>query len=123
MTIPLRLGPTQPTFSKHSSNLSAYMPKGVGDKGQPYLTPILQLISFDQPSLFLNLAITFSYILIATTLNSRGTFIYSILFKSFFQGTMTKDFLKSTKQQGRLVLVLRNSFEMMLTVTIWSTVE
>src|ERR1700689_2057823 len=97
-----------------------YMPKRVGDKGQPCLTLILQLISFDQPSMFLNLEITFSYILIATTLNLRGNFISSNLFQRFFLGTMSKAFLKSTKQQKRLVLVLRNSSAMILKVTRWS---
>jgi hypothetical protein len=57
-------------FSKQSSNLSIYIPKRVGDKGQPCLTMIFQLISFDYPSMFLNLAITFSYILIVAALNS-----------------------------------------------------
>jgi hypothetical protein len=123
MTIPVRVGLIQPSFSKHSSNLSMYMPKRVGDKGQPCLTLILQLISFDQPSVFLNLAIMFSYILIAATLNSRGTFISSNLFQRFFLGTMSKDFIKSTKQQKRLVLVLQNSFAMILKVTRWSTIE
>jgi hypothetical protein len=123
MTIPVSVGLTQPFFSKHSSNLSMYMPKRVGDKGQPCLTPILQLISFDQPSMFLSLAITFSYILIAAALNSRDTFISSNLFQRFFLGTMSKAFLKSTKQQKRLVLVLWNSSAMIIKVTRWSTVE
>ena len=123
MTILVRVGPIQPSFSKQSSNLSMYMPKRVGEKGQPCLTLIFHLISFDQHLVFLNLAITFSYILIATTLNSRGTFISSNLFQRFFPGTMSKVFLKSTKKQKRLVLVLRNSFSMILKVTRWSTIE
>jgi hypothetical protein len=123
MTIPVRVGSTQLIFSNQSSNLSMYMPKMVGDKGQLCLTSILQLISFDQRSVFLNLAIMFSYIRIAVALNLRGTFISSSLFQRFFLGTMSKSFLKSTKQQKRLVLVLRNSFAMILKVTRWSTVE
>ena len=122
MTIPVRVGPKQPSFSKQSSNLSMYMPKRVGDKGQPCFTPILELISFDQPSMFY-LTIMFPYILISTSLNSRDTFISSNLLQSFFLGTMSKDFLKSTKQQNILVLVLHNSFAMILKVTIWSTFE
>jgi hypothetical protein len=123
MTIPVRVVPTQPYFSNHSCNLSMYMPKRVGDKGHPCLNLILQLISFDHPSVFLNIAIMFSYILIATTLNLRGTFISSNLFQNFFLGTMSKYFLKLRKQQNKLVLVLRNSSGMILKVTIWSTIE
>src|ERR1700678_331614 len=99
MTIPMRIGFIQPVFSKKSFNMSMYMQKMVGDKGQPCLTSILQLISFDQPLVFLNLEIMFSYILIATTLNSRDTFISSNLFQRFFLGIMSKAFLKSMKQQ------------------------
>jgi hypothetical protein len=123
MTILVRVGMTQATFSSQSCNLSMYMPKRVWDKGQPYLTPILQLISFDHPSVFLNLTITLSYILIVGALNLRGTFISSNLFQRFFLGTMSNDFLKSTKQQKRLVLVLWNFSAMILKVTGWSTVE
>jgi hypothetical protein len=99
MTILVRVGSTHLLFSKQSSNLSMYMPKRLGDKGQPCLTPILLLIYFNHPSVFLNLAIMFSYILIASALNSRSTFISSNLFLRFFLGTMSKDFLNSTKQQ------------------------
>jgi hypothetical protein len=48
-------------FSKQPSNLFMYFTKRVGDMGKPCLTPILQLISSNQPLVFLNLAITFSY--------------------------------------------------------------
>jgi hypothetical protein len=99
------------------------MSKRVGDKGQPCLTPILQLISFDHPSAFLNLEITFSYNLIVATLNLKGTFVSFNLSQSFFLGIVIKRFLKSTKHQKILVLVLWKSFVMILKVTIWSTVE
>jgi hypothetical protein len=45
------------------------------------------------------------------------------IFQRFFLGTMSKDFLKSTTQQKILVLVLWNSFAMILKVIRWSTVE
>jgi hypothetical protein len=106
MTIQQDIGSTQPTSSKQPSNLSMYMPKKVGDKGQPCLTPILQLIYSDHPSVFLNLEITFSYNLIAVALNSKGTFSSSNLFQRLVLGTMSKYFLKSMKQQRRLVLLL-----------------
>jgi len=122
MTIPVTVVLTQLASSKQSSNLSMYMPKRVGDKGQPCLTPILQLIYFNQPSVFLNLEITFSYSLIASSLNSKGTFISSNLFQRFFLGTMSNAFLNSTKQQKRLVLVLQNSSAMILKVTILPTI-
>jgi len=109
MTILARVGPTQPSFSKKSSNLSMYMPKRIGDKGQPCLIPILNLIYFDHPLVFLNLEIMFSYILIATSLNLRGTFISSNLFQRFFLETMSKVFLKSSKQQKRLILVFKKN--------------
>jgi hypothetical protein len=88
----MRVGLTQPTSSKHSSNLSMYMPKRVGDRGQPYLTPILKLISFDQPLVFLNLAITFSYNLTTIALNLKGTFISSNIFQRLDLGIMSKIF-------------------------------
>ena len=60
--------------SKQPSNLLMYMKKRVWDRVKPCLTPILHLISFDQPSLFLKLVIKLSYNLITTTLNSKRTF-------------------------------------------------
>ena len=102
MTLPVKVGPTQLDFSKQSSNLSMYMPKRVGDKGQPCFTQILQLISFDQPLVFLNLAITISYILIATTLNSRGTFISSNLFQGIFPRNHVKNFSKVNKTTKKI---------------------
>jgi hypothetical protein len=41
MTIPMRVVLTQPPSSKKYSNLSMYMTKRVGEKGQPSLNPIL----------------------------------------------------------------------------------
>ena len=58
MTNPTNVMPTQPASSIYSTNLSIYFPKIVGYRGQPCLTPMLQLISSHQPSLFLNLLIT-----------------------------------------------------------------
>jgi hypothetical protein len=92
-----QVGPTQRASSKQSSNLSMYMPKRVGNKGQPYLNPILWLISSDHPSVFLNMEIMFSYKFITVVVNSKGTFSSSNLSQSFFLGTMSKYFLKSTK--------------------------
>jgi len=74
MTIVERVGPTQPMTSKQSSNLSMKMPKWVGDRGQPCLNFILQLIYFDQPLVILNLEIMFSYNLTTIFLIRDETF-------------------------------------------------
>ena len=79
----------------------------VGERGKPCLTLILHLIFFDHPSLVLNLIMKFSYNLIAAALNSKGTFSSSNVFHRLFLGTVSKAFLKSTKQQKRLDLSLR----------------
>jgi hypothetical protein len=100
-----------------------YIPKTVGGKGQPCLTPILQLISSNHPSVFLNMEIIFSYNLVATSLDLKDTFISSKLSQTFFLGTTSKVFLESTKQQQKMVLVLWNSSAIILKVTRWSTVE
>jgi hypothetical protein len=102
MTIPVRVGPTQPAFSKQSSNLSMYMPKRVGDKGQPCLTLILQLISFDQPSVFLNLAIMFSYILIATSLKLERHFYLFQPIPKVFPRNHVKIFSKVNKATKKI---------------------
>src|ERR1700721_167525 len=99
------------------------MPNRVGERGKPCLTPMLHLISFDHPSLLFSLAITFSYNLIAAALNSRGTFSSSNLFQKLYLGTVSKAFLKSTKQQNKLDLSLRHSSAMILSVTRWYVVE
>jgi hypothetical protein len=112
MIIPVRVESTQLASSKQSSNLSMYMPKMVEHKEQPCLTPILQLISFDQPSMFLNLTITFSYNLVVAVFNSKDTFISSNLSQRFFLIIASKAFLKSAKQQKKLVLVFHNSSAM-----------
>jgi len=100
-----------------------YMPKKVEDRGQTLLTPIFNLIYSDQPSMFLNLVITFSYNFIATILNSKVTFISSNLFQRLVLSTVSKYFLNSMKQYRRLVLLLRHSSVMILSVTRWFTVE
>jgi hypothetical protein len=75
MTISMTVGLPCPTSSEQPSNLSMYMPKRVGDRRQPCLTLYLQLVSYDQPLVFLNLIITFSYNFIALgTLNSSNLF-------------------------------------------------
>ena len=84
---------------------------------------MLHLISFNHPSFFLNLAMKFSYNLIATALNSKGTFSSYNMFHRLFLGTVSKAFLKSTKQQKRLDLSLRHSSTMILRVTRWYVVE
>jgi hypothetical protein len=99
------------------------MPKRIGDREQPCLTLILLLIYFNQPSLFLTLEITFSYNLTATTLNLKGTLSSSNLFHRLVLGTVSKDFLKSTKQQRRLILSLQHSSTMILKVTRYSIVK
>ena len=66
---------------------------------------------------------TFSYNLITTALNSKGTLSFSSLFHKLFLGTVSKDFLKSTKQQNRRDLLLWNSSAMILSVTRWSVVK
>ena len=99
------------------------MPNRVGERGQPCLTPILHLISFDHPSFLFNLAISFLYNLIAAALNSKGTFSSSNLFYTLFLGKASKAFLKSTKQQKRLDLSLRHYSTMILSVTRWSIVD
>ena len=90
--------PTQQASFKQPSSLSMQIPKREREMGKPCLTPILQLMSFDQPLMFLNLAITFSYIFITTTLNLKGTIDSSNLFHKLFLGIVSKAFLKSTKQ-------------------------
>ena len=75
------------------------------------------------PLIALKLAITFSYNLIAVSLSSKETFSSSNLFHRLFLGTVSKDFLNSTKQQKRLDLSLRNSSTMNLSVMRWSVVE
>lgn len=94
MAIPMSMGPTQPVSSKYSSSLPIYMPKRVGDKGHPCLTQILHLISSDQPSVVLSLAITFSYNLVRTTLNLRGTIISSSLFHNSVLRMLLQSILK-----------------------------
>lgn len=69
-TIPTKIILARNASSKHDSNLSIEMPKRVGDKEQLCLTPIL--ISSNQPLLFLNSTITFSYNLIVASLVSKG---------------------------------------------------
>ena len=95
----------------------------MGERGKPCLTPILQLISFYYPLLVLNLEMTFSYNLIAETLNSEGTFSSYDLVRRLFISIVSKPFLKSTKKQKRLDLSLRHSTTMILSVTRWSIVE
>ena len=112
--------PVQLASSKHLSSLSM---KRVGESGHPCLTPILQLISFDHPYVLLNLAMSLSYILIATTLNSKGTFSSSNLFHKLFLGIVSKAFLKSTKQKKRLHLILWQSSTIILRVMRWYVVE
>jgi len=104
---------TQPASSKHPYDFPMYMPKRVGGMGQSYLNPIFQLISLNHPSVFLNLAISFSCNLIKVALNPKETFISSNLFQRLFHGTMSKVFLKSTKQHMRLVLLFWHSSTMM----------
>ena len=106
MTILAKIVLAQPTSSKQTS---IKIPKRVGERGQPCLTSILHLIFFYHPSLVLNLVMTFSYNLIVMTLNSKGTFSSSNLFHRLFLGTVSKAFLKSTKQHKRLDLSLRHS--------------
>ena len=106
MTIPTRIVPAQPASFKQPSSLSIEIPNRVGERGKPYLTPILHLISLDHPSLFLNLARTFSYNLIVAALNSKGTFNSSNLFHRLFLGTISKAFIKCMKQHKRLDLLL-----------------
>ena len=101
ITVPAKIVLVQPASSKHFSSLPVQMPKSVGERGQPCLTPILQFIYGVHPSLFLNLEMTILYNLIATTLNSKGTLSSSSLFHRLFLGTISKAFLKSTKQQNR----------------------
>jgi hypothetical protein len=117
MIVPVRVRMTQPTFSKKSSNLSMCMLKRVGDKGQPYLNPIYK------PPVFLKLVITFSYNLISISLNSKGTFIYSILFQRLDLCIVLKYFLMSMKKHRRLVLLLQHSSVMILSVIRWSIFE
>jgi hypothetical protein len=59
--------------------VNVYDKKGK-EQGTPFLTMMLQLISSDHALVLLNLEITFSYNLVTTTLNSKGTFISSNLF-------------------------------------------
>ena len=99
------------------------MPNKVGKRGKPCLNLLLHLISFNHPSLLLNLVMTFSYDLIAAALNLKGTFSSSNLFHRLFLGTVSKSFLKSTKQEKRLDLSLRHSSTIILSVTRWSIVE
>jgi hypothetical protein len=123
MIILARVGLTQLAASKQSSNLSMYMTKGVGNRGKPCLTSILQLIFYDHPSVLLNLTIMVAYKCVAMMLGSEGTFIPFNLFQWLVLGTVSKVFLKSMKQQRILVLLLLNSFAMILSMTRWSTFE
>jgi len=66
---------TQLASSKQPSNLSMYMPNRVGNKGQQFLTPLLQLISSNQHLVVLNLEINFSHNLITIAFNSKGIFL------------------------------------------------
>ena len=91
--------------------------------GKPCLTLILHFISFDHPSLLLNLEMTFSYNLIAAALNLKGTFSSYNLFHRLFLCTISKAFLKYTNKQKRLDLSLRHSSTMILSVRMWSVVE
>lgn len=75
MIIPTKVVLVQLASSKQPSSLSTYMSKRVGERGQPCVTLILQIISSNQPLVFLNLAMTFSYNLITTTLNLKRTFV------------------------------------------------
>ena len=52
-----KLGALAPTDSRHSSSLSMYMPKRVGDRGHPFLTPIFHLMYLYHPLLVLSLAV------------------------------------------------------------------
>ena len=99
------------------------MENRVGERGKPYLTPILHLIYFDHPSFLFNLEITFSYNLIATALSSKGTFSSSNLFHRLFLGTVLKAFLKPTKLKKGLDLSIWHSSTMILNVMRWSVVE
>ena len=99
------------------------MPKRVGERGKPCLTPILNLIFFYHPSLFSNLAMTLSYNIIVAAFNLKGTFSTTNLFHRLFLGTVSKSFLNSMKQQKRLDLSLRHSSTIILSVTRWSIVE
>src|ERR1700728_1960736 len=99
------------------------MPNRVGERGQPCLTLMLHLISFNHPSLLFSLAIRFSYNIIAVALNSRGTFSSSNLFQRLYLGTVSKAFIKSTKQQNKLDLSLLHSSALILSVTRSSVVK
>lgn len=122
MIILVGVGSTQPTSSQHYSKLSMYMPKRVGNKGQPFLTPILQLIYSNQPLMILNSAIEFSYNLVTTTFNSRRTSISSNLFQRFV-GNNVKSFFEVHKAKKEVDFTMRHFFVMILRVTRWSTIE
>jgi hypothetical protein len=123
ITILVRVGSVQPTSSKQYYNLSMYMPKRVRDKGQPCLSPILQLISSYHPSVFLKLSMKFSYNLTTTSLSSEGVFLSSNLIQRLVLGTVSFVFLKSMKQQRRLGLLLQRSSIMIIIVTRWYAIE
>jgi hypothetical protein len=123
MTIPTRVVSTQLASSKQPANLLMYMSKRAGDKRQPCLTPRLQLIYFNQPSMFLNLAITFSYILISRTLNLKGTFSSSNPSQGLVLGIVSNNFLKSQKQHMKLLLLLQHFSTMIISITRWFTVK
>jgi len=90
--------------SKHSSRISMYMTKMVGDKRRLCWTLIFYQISSNQNSVVLNLEITFLCSLIPTTLNLRRTITSSTIFHSFVLRVMPKAFLKSMKEHKWLAL-------------------
>ena len=53
VTIPSKVVLAHTASSKNHSRLSIYMPKKVGERGNPCLTPILQVIYFDNPLVLL----------------------------------------------------------------------
>jgi len=90
MIVLSRVRLTQPTSSKQPSNLLMYIPKWVMDMRLPFLTTILQSITFYQCSTFINLAIMFSYNLIATTINLKWTFNSFNIFQRLVEDTLSK---------------------------------
>ena len=123
MTIPNNIMLVKPSSNKQPSNLWMYIPETIRERGKPCSTPILQLIYQYQPSVFLNLGMIFLYKLIATTIDSKGTFTSTNLFHKLILGFVSKSYLKTTKQQKGLDLLLWHSSAMILSVTRWSVVE